>query len=180
MIAIKQTFGVSNLNLALPQPVCNVVDIVGIKIVTDTSSLYTIILYIPPSQNIETYELIFEYLSSLTYLYQSKTILLGDFNIPEYSNTMILNRKATVTNNFLEFFDWHQLNCVYNFQDRLLDLVISSNPDLCSVEKCHDSLLNEDIYHPSLLIKYKTTTCKQFHNQLKIDNIFYNFKKADL
>ena len=73
MIAIKQTFGVSNLNLALPQPVCNVVDIVGIKIVTDTSSLYTIILYVLPSQNIEIYELIFEYLSSLTYLYQSKT-----------------------------------------------------------------------------------------------------------
>lgn len=149
--------------------------------VTKTSTLYIIIIYIPPSQNCETYESIFEFLSTLTYLYSSKTIFLGDFNMPEYVSYL---KGAHPTNkicqliNFLEFFDWRQINYIENFQERLLDLVISSRFDLCRVERCHDFLLNEDIFHPSLIIKHKQTADKKF-NHIKTDNIFYNFKRAD-
>jgi len=182
MLAIKQTFACTKLNLSLPQSLTNLIEILGIKIVNKTSTLYIIIIYIPPSQNSETYESIFEFLSSLTFLYGSKTIFLGDFNMPEYTSYLkgaLPTNKICQLINFLEFFDWRQINSIENFQGRLLDLVIFSGSDLCKVERCHDFLLNEDIFHPSLIIKHKQTADKKF-NHFKIENIFYNFKRTDL
>ncbi|XP_063904785.1 uncharacterized protein LOC135123838 [Zophobas morio] len=80
--------------------------------------------------------------------------------------------------NFLYFCDYRQFNNIINANGRCLDLVISGFH--CLVEKASDSLVNEDLHHPSLLITIKRQKPRQKSiNNNRSAHKQWNFRRAD-
>lgn len=159
------------------------IDILGVKVNMNFSVCYLIVIYIPPNMPVDCYNSIYEILSSLVYLYNSEIILIGDFNITEYSDS--LSNNAITTNctealaDFCNFFDFQQYNFVKNYNNRLLDLVLSNN--VCNVERATDNLLPEDQHHPALILSTDAFVNKDDSRKcLKEKKIFHNYRKANL
>lgn len=157
------------------------IDILIVKISTKCSQLYIILIYVPPNTSNNDFELLFESLESLEFMYENDILLLGDFNITSYISHVLHSTSSTqvsLLENFLQIFDLTQYNKVLNGHDRILDLIISNGK--CSVSRCLDPLLNEDTHHPALSFECtldlnpgrKNNFQKCFHNS-------YNFRKAN-
>lgn len=133
---------------------------------------YVCCLYAPPNSDIATYTSIFDYLDSI--LKDGDPILLaGDFNLPFFPAVMCDISSSLM--HFLCFNNLVQVNSVYNFLGRRLDLVISNINNL-AIQKCVSSLIVEDNYHPSLRIDFsvKTTDVK------KINSVYtYDYSKGN-
>ncbi|XP_063900865.1 uncharacterized protein LOC135120487 [Zophobas morio] len=87
---------------------------------------------------------------SLKFVFKSNIILIGDFNIPEYSS----------------------------YLRRLLDMVISNMS--CEVQKSDENLVAEDAHHPSLLVTVKSPIRRTsfIKGVIKFDSL--NFRKVDI
>lgn len=182
LLAIKAAFPASDLNLKpiLSRHDLNLRDIVGAKIPFAYSSLYVIVLYIPPTATLDIHYSLFEILTTLDFLYNSDVFILGDFNIPDYVNYLqTMNPSNTVLSliNFMNFFDLTQFNIVKNKNNRMLDLIIANKTG--TVEKAEHLLLSEDLHHPALLVYLNLA--KPSRNNKKSNNVIqYNFRRADL
>lgn len=151
------------------------IDLVAVRIFIGGKILYIFVIYIPPNTSITVYENIFEYFFSLKYIYNSDILILGDFNIPNFSLN-VLNNHNLLLQNFLNFFELKQFNSIKNKNNRILDLVIAKND--CEVEKAIDVLLNEDLHHPAL--KILRPNIKNNGNKKQLNNEpIYNFRKAN-
>lgn len=155
-----------------------IIDILCCKIFIGSQSLYIFTLYIPPRVTVEDLEQFLEQFTTLFRLFESNVLILGDFNVPAYTDTNAINRKRTLLVGFIEMFSMVQLNRVLNVNDRLLDLVLA-NFD-CSVFKNDIPLVKEDVYHPSLAIELIITFEKNINFQISSNlSKEYNFRKAD-
>lgn len=89
-------------------------------------------------------------------------LIIGDFNIPTAQwlpsdHSGICNLTNNLSNNlllnslreFISFTAWLQYNNIYNYNNKLLDLLFCSIK--CNVSKCIDPLVNEDSHHPALV-----------------------------
>ncbi|KAF2896976.1 hypothetical protein ILUMI_09200 [Ignelater luminosus] len=136
------------------------IDIVCVKIANNSYHLCLLVLYVPPTQKVNEYEELFEYVSSLYFLLDSNLLILGDLNMPElayYQNNPASN-STTLLQNYITFIDYMNLtqrNYVLNSIDRILDMVLSNMN--CEVERELNLLINEDSYHPTLSISIKQT-----------------------
>ncbi|XP_045454348.1 uncharacterized protein LOC123663726 [Melitaea cinxia] len=106
---------------------------------------------------------LFEYISDLRLDFPLHNIVvMGDFNIPNATWSIQNNCSSLALQNisqsvltyqlssFINFTNLQQYNCVFNVNDRLLDLVLS---DLkCLVSRTLPLSEPEDIHHPSLSI----------------------------
>ncbi|KAJ8980525.1 hypothetical protein NQ317_008322 [Molorchus minor] len=152
-------------------------DMVACKCTTSShTTLYVLTLYVPPSTSIEVFELLFEYLEQADFLQSKHVVIMGDFNVPNFVNQLNADSKTFVINNFMNFFDFHQLNNILNSHHRLLDLIISNVA--CKVVHDNAPLLREDAYHPALIINLYDLSSKE-SVILPNDNKCYNFKKAN-
>nr|CAI5858939.1 unnamed protein product [Callosobruchus analis] len=117
------------------------------------TSLCVMVLYIPPTEPLSTYENVFELLCSIQALHDSNIMILGDFNISGYSAYSTDGVESTIVrslNNFRSFYSLEQYNYVYNSNMRLLDIVLCNI--YCCVDRCEDALLAEDLHHPALVV----------------------------
>lgn len=157
-------------------------DLVCVKCSAASFTIYIFVIYIQPKANVEEYELLFHLISATTELYNQRVLLIGDFNISNYqyssSGFVTGNSPLSSLYNFLYFCDYRQFNNIINANGRCLDLVISGFH--CLVEKASDSLVNEDLHHPSLLITIKRQKPRQKSiNNNRSAHKQWNFRRAD-
>nr|CAH7749762.1 unnamed protein product [Callosobruchus chinensis] len=70
-----------------------------------------------------------------------------------------------------------QYNGIRNNDDRILDLVVSNIE--CVVDRDYSPLVNEDNYHPSLLISLKINYTGKGNFEVNNQQVRYNFRRAD-
>lgn len=158
------------------------VDILFVKCTINYCTIYFLIIYIPPTCNSNDYVVLFDFLLSLSFLYESQLIVIGDFNCPEYVQNVDSTIAPTISNqcinNFISFYNLQQHNRILNSNNRLLDLVFTNNETQCEVLRSQDPFLKEDTHHPALEIQIKMTKghYKKFPTSLKNE---YNFRKCN-
>lgn len=154
------------------------IDIVGTKISIGYKHINIFAVYIPPKMPANKYYSLGEAMEILEINYGSDLIILGDFNLPEYQQPGENTSRVTHINNLCAFFGLTQYNHVKNVNNHVLDLVLSTKN--VTVSKSHNTILNEDSYHPALDIElYFEKSNKNIQNLQFNENLSYNFKKAD-
>lgn len=190
LIAVKSKYQSERLSFTNESEV----EIVAVKVCVSHLTLYVCCVYVPSNSDRHVYELysaaIDSFINSIPDSINNIILLVGDFNfshvewLPDVDNENIfLPVNISNCNNVAaEFIDscfnhgLFQLNNLYNFNGRVLDLVFCSEYNSVSIFKCETPLSKIDIHHipfdlylelPVPLFKKKNVTSK------------YNFKKAD-
>lgn len=60
------------------------------------------------------------------YIYETKIVLMDDFDVPNYTNKNHCDKTASLFNDYQQIPDLMQFNNIPNAQNRILDLVTSS------------------------------------------------------
>lgn len=129
-------------------------------------------LYIPPNSNSAVY---YMYLNVLNNVFTSICLetsdicmVFGDFNLPfvdwiSDSNNSIVQLPINLNSSYnspesdmfnaLSNYDLHQINNIFNYRGRLLDLIFSIAVDDIIVTKCELPLCKVDDYHPSIDVR---------------------------
>lgn len=178
LIGVHEKFVSAQVNLSVNAfPQLQYIDVVAVKVMLNVSYVYLINLYIPPNTPFEEFRGFFEALESLHFLYDSKLVVLGDFNIPEYAcNTR--TAKTSALDNFSDFFGLTQNNFVFNQNNKLLDLVLTNWS--CLVERSLEPLVEEDVHHPALEVTVSLNQRLRNNNILKSSLVdCYNFRRAN-
>lgn len=155
------------------------VDIVGCKVHINHSKILIFVIYIPPNSSHDDYLKLFEAFENLPHIYDSKILIMGDFNLPNLSNPTPnpIDLDVELLRNFLDFHGFNQVNNVLNCNNCLLDLVLSNV--ICTVHKETSALVPEDIYHPALNIEISFYQNKNESFPVETTQKRYNFRKAN-
>lgn len=156
------------------------IDILGVKLTLHCRTIYIFVIYVPPGTKADDYENLFEIISSINILHNNDILIVGDFNIPSYYSSIIndqTNTQVAALNNFMNFLNLSQYNFSCNSNTRILDLVLSSYQ--CTVNKCDDILLKEDIHHPALIVSFKIQSVRAKENFPTNFKSTFNFRKAN-
>ena len=96
-------------------------------------------------------------LNNLQESHIENTVIIGDFNVPEFIDNPN-NRFAALLQNFSNFHNLSQLNTIRNKLDRILDLVYTNI--LCTITQSEEPVVDEDAHHPALNIhlEYKVNS----------------------
>ncbi|CAH1974126.1 unnamed protein product [Acanthoscelides obtectus] len=111
------------------------IDVVAVKVCTNSFSVYICNVYIPPDKSNAEYEQFHDAILSSHVLFDKNLVITGDFNIANYTsyvNSHGRNAKLVSLNNFAEGLAFNQFNNISNSMDNILDLVFCG--DLCEVE----------------------------------------------
>lgn len=155
LLAVRQPLAVSRIDLvdATLSEFCGQLNAVAGLVTVGAKCLYIVVLYIRPGQGPDLYSSILEVISTYNFLHSSDVLIVGDFNISEYSRFTEDKQSTSRVRSlqaFVSFFNFTQRNTVTNSNNRLLDLVLSNMG--CNVQQAVDVLTGEDIHHPSLVI----------------------------
>lgn len=178
LLAIKNCYRCQEVNLNFNE---SDIDILCVKITTSKSmSLYIFTVYISPNCSLLSLENLFNFLENLPYLYNSRHIIIGDFNISKlndyYTDNNVNDPHVNELLNFLNFLNCEQYNFNSNHLNRLLDLVIANVH--CGVSRAIFGLVEEDMHHPTLQINVSLNVDKV--KDLKANLVSnYNFKKGN-
>ncbi|CAH1975592.1 unnamed protein product, partial [Acanthoscelides obtectus] len=157
------------------------IDVVAVKVCTNSFSVYICNVYIPPDKPNAEYEQFYDAILSSHVLFDRNLVITGDFNIANYTsyaNSHGRNAKLVSLNNFAEGLAINQFNNISNSMDNTLDLVFCSG--LCEVEHSWDPLLDEDPYHPALNICCNVNSSLNTKHNFPVSFInSYNFRKAN-
>lgn len=139
------------------------IDIIALRIKLKTYWLNIVVLYIPPkyNTNYNMYSLVFDGLAGILEELTGETILLGDFNVPQFYNHSIavcVDKLAEMVHDFAAYIGLSQFNSILNDKNRLLDLVFCSLH--CEVTQAMEPLVKPGMYHPPLdvCIQYYVTS----------------------
>lgn len=175
-IAWCNTVNFEPINTDAISSVVPLVDLVACK--CTTNHFYIVAVYIPPDISQQDFELFSEVLE--VFLIDKPCILLGDFNIPQFSVNFSACAKSTTFNLLCTSLQLKQYNHIVNCNNRLLDLVLSNTILSAAFEVDEFPLVPVDSYHPplsiSLLISATATNIQTFPSN---NNLRYNFHKAD-
>lgn len=151
----------------------------SVRIKCETIFITLVVVYIRPNSNVDVYISLYDYLETLEFVYNSKVLILGDFNIPKFitgSRNLPIIRDLY---DFMSFLNLYQCNYITNHNDVILDLAIT-NIASCRVVKDKEPLVGEDSHHPSLSICFQLTKTKECNDcSLNQNRVKYNFRKAD-
>lgn len=178
LVATKNNFLSSKLDLSMLHNLVPTIDIVGCKCVFKSLILYILVVYIPPNTSLDMYEILFDSLEQLDCFHNDNVLFLGDFNITQYNNVNFINdRKTQLINNFSLYCEIEQHNRITNVNERLLDLVFFKKE--CEVLHDNAPLVPEDPHHPALFITLELS--EQRFNNFSPNNLHktYNFSKAN-
>lgn len=184
LLAVRDDLRSTQIDLTgLWDNISPLIDIVGVKVATDASSICILLVYIPPKLSLSEYEAFFDNVASLGFVNGKHILIIGDFNIPGYTSNLDqlqYDPYVSALQGFMNILDINQFNFVRNCNDRILDLVLSQKS--CAVVRCleTETLLSEDAQHPALNISFglkkpvvtKRRFSKNFVNE-------YDFKRAD-
>lgn len=153
------------------------IDLLICKCILKHKTFYVLLLYVPPSVPVETFVAFLESIEMTDLLHDKGLLVLGDFNIPDFIDSNLNDRKFTAINHFINFYSLQQLNNIRNKLNRLLDLVISNIS--CVVTPNLPPIVREDDYHPSLFIQIQNISENKKVFQPSLKRKAYNFKRAD-
>lgn len=153
LIAAKRTLAPEKLNVDNIKSQHPTVNIVAVKLFFQSSSLVIINVYIMSNQTGADYSKLFDSIINHQAFRNQNLLLVGDFNIPtyaEYETTGKADARCVSILPLVVFFNLKQYNRVCNLLGRWLDLVLSNCQ--CKVTNAPESVVPEDIHHPSLSI----------------------------
>ena len=153
-----------------------------IKLTVNHFKFYICAVYFPPSSCNDLYDELFQFTESLC-PQGSAILLVGDFNLPEISETALpergLSAKCQTVANYIAFNDLLSVNDVKNNNNRTLDLVLTNLKTIVYRET--NPLVREDVHHPSLFIRLalgnSVTRKLSVKNQIRPQG--YNFRKGN-
>lgn len=177
LLALKDHIKAEVINLPYFDVNFPTIDLLACKCFLSYKTFYIIVLYIPPATTFEDFELVFESLEQLEFLQTENVIVMGDFNVPSFVNSDIVDSKTIVIKNFMYFLNLNQVNQMLNSSDRLLDLVLC-NVD-CEIISDNAPLVPVDAHHPALIISFHKIDCKNSQFITNRNKKTYNFKNAD-
>lgn len=119
--------------------------------------------------------MLFDALESHYHILDATILILGDFNIPDFSNAQTPINKSF--NNFIQFFNLTQKSQTLNKNYNILNLACSNYND-CVVSRTDDPLLREDDHHPALVV---TSTFQPINDQWSphVNLCNLNYKKCN-
>lgn len=168
---------------SLRSSVSYLIDILVVRIAFGGAELYIISLYIPPNTPYQDYDAVLDLLSSLPYVLDGSAIVLGDFNIPQYTlhiDENFTNRQIFSFNAFLSITKYSQHNFNRNRNNRILDLILCRRA--CIVGIADETFVPEDLHHPALHIEVSLGLSKN-NGKIKCSAnascLSYNFRRAD-
>lgn len=156
------------------------IDLVCVKLSFPKKTLYIFGVYVPPGMQDLIYSDFVDFILSLQFVYESELLLVGDFNVPDYSSYAIASRSKNNVTSLIHLscvLDLEQSNQVLNFQQRLLDLVLSNT--ICIVNRDEHPMVPEDPYHPSLSISVESFRVANKYLSPKCSASSYNFNKTN-
>src|SRR5699024_10988809 len=130
------------------------IELLAISIALKNQHISVIVVYVPPSLSVEKYNQLFEYIEN-SLNFEHPVLLVGDFNIPELSQCLTDRQPIHLVNiykHFCALCDFTQYNNVMNFNNRILDVVLSTPNIDVGVARQDDPLIAEDMHHPALEI----------------------------
>ena len=193
LIAVKKCFQSNSIEFK------NNIEAVLIQIQPNSSNnskIFICNVYFPPLTPAPLYKEFFKYLTQYTNTLNSSLIITGDFNLPDitwkpnYTHNLPPNdtpdflpsnwtkeaSKVLISSYFKDKLT--QINNIFNYQHKLLDLILINSMDLTISEVDNNSCITKiDSYHPPILINIM----KSFTHITKNYNVkTYNFKKCNL
>lgn len=153
------------------------IDFLVVKCDIGHKPLLIVVVYVPPSIDLDLFEQFFESLDQFDDMHENNVLFLGDFNIPAFVISDSIDRKTDTMHNFLKINNFKQFNQIENHMSRLLDLVIS-NLSLVNVSRDYEPLVSEDIYHPALSIVFSVVGNQNNFN-INPEVASLNFRKAN-
>lgn len=105
----------------------------------------------------------------------SSFLILGDFNCPEFNSPALNSPRKESLHCFSAYFSLNQLNSVVNSRGGVLDLVFTNIPGV--VDRCVESLVPEDGYHPTLDVSLSISSTMKVTKML-IPLLFANTLKG--
>ena len=182
LLAVKKSLSATLINLKGPLFVSlTEIDIIAVKLSNFNIPIYIFVLYIPPGTASGTFYDFVDAIFSLEFIFRSKVILVGDFNVPEYRNSLETGNSLGNTVpllHLLETLELSQLNNILNAHNRLLDLVASNMS--CTVTRSDEYLVPEDQYHPTLLINVNNIAGRQSYIKGVVPTDSYNFRNVNI
>lgn len=178
LLAFKSCFDVSLVDVSIASNALPIVDIIGCKISYNKTVMYIFNIYIPPSLSSADFEYFFDLLERVI-ADKCNVLVVGDFNVPNFTNINLNDAKSNIVNHFIAFSNFKQFNNILNVNNRLLDLVLSDIK--CSVFKDENPLVVEDTYHPAFYIEciINQKHMPNFPKTNAMNAKTYNFKKAN-
>lgn len=181
-IAVRSDISCVRMNI---QKMCSVsvdlgtIDVVGVRLTFDNTSIIIITTYIPPTTPLEYYLSFFELLEVFSLKHNARLLLIGDFNITEFVDTISTTR-MTAFQNMCSILNITQYNSVKNSNSRLLDLILYSG--VCKVEKSQSMAVSEDAHHPALHIVLDDLLSERKTSALRgnMSHSSYDYRKANL
>lgn len=156
------------------------IDALCVRIISSSGNTISVLLiYISPDVKSEAFEDFFDDIAVQFSDPDRKAIVLGDFNAPGLVNRHKFTSndfKSNIIRNWQENFKYMQINNIFNFKDRCLDLVFTNMR--CTVMESIWSLVDLDKHHPALSIDiFSKETIK--HAPIVNNNRKLNFNKLD-
>lgn len=156
----------------------------------DKRKLYIGDVYLPPSMPVDKYSTHIASTSEIcsTIAITDAVLVLGDYNLPQVHwskdddnmsmfATNVLQEKEQVLLDGMAENVLSQINYVFNYNNRLLDLVFTNDMDSCSLSPAVTSFLPIDQHHPPVVVEF---CFDNSFNPVKDEPAaVYNFAKAD-
>lgn len=153
------------------------IDIVICKCKFNSISIFVACVYIPPNVSQHDFDFFCDALEAL--LLDKLTLLLGDFNLPQFSSNPLSCLKCCTFNCLCNLLKLQQFNTIVNCDNRLLDLVAANFSSSIIVSSEEYPLVPLDQYHPALSISISFSTCPVGSAFPSNTNNRYNFSKAN-
>ena len=179
LVAVRNQYVVNKLDVSSPVPS---VQLLGIRISISSRHIIILAMYIPPSLSLDVYTSIFDYLESAID-FSVPVMLCGDFNIPEISECVTGTRTTQLFNIYTQFLALNNLvqhNSILNCNNRILDLVLTTESLTVTVDKQELTLVTEDNHHPALNIQLELVNLDSVPFVHGTDDLRFNFHRGNL
>ena len=158
----------------------------GVTINLDNDRLLLVCcVYLPPD-DMAAYTSFSSKMADLSLVDDSYVLVCGDFNLSttqwlrqgdnRYLDPLHIEQKYSQLIFNLSFHGCIQFNDVFNYNNRLLDLIFSNKNNISELIHCTNALVQEDAHHPCVEFLYNTYSYKTLHFNV---NTYFNFKKAN-
>ena len=142
-------------------------------------------VYLPPNDN-GAYACFSSKLNSLPIRDEHILLVCGDFNVPSagwvqaedghYLEPFNVEPKYSLLLDTFLFHNLLQFNCVFNNNNRLLDLILCNKFRISEISQCTNPLVPEDVHHPC--IEFLFDSCLQKPLEFGC-NTYLDFKNAN-
>lgn len=188
LIAVRKKFDAEVVSV----PNIESVEMVIVKISVGRKKIYICCIYIPSNSDLIVYR---EYMNVLNAFIDNNDVncsndivIIGDFNlpnvvfVPDEENSHVYLPVHISTEIESEVLDnllsrgVNQMNSVYNFMGRILDLLFCSNSDIVTVHECASPMITMDVYHVPFFVNFEIDFP---YDAAGSNEVFYDFKRGD-